>query len=520
MIPTERLHRLPPWLAWPLAGAAGALMPLALAPFNAWPLALVGLAALALLLHRQGGRAALGRAFAFGLGQYAVGISWIYVSIHQFGGAGAPLAALMTGLFVAFVAAVFALPYWAYGRWFAGRKLELLAAFPAFWLLGEWVRTWLLTGFPWLYPGYSQLDTWLAGWAPLAGVLGVGLILAYSAALAAQWLLVRRPGTGLWLASAACLALWGGGAGLRSITWTEIDPEPVTVAMVQPNIPQELKWQSHYAQTTLEKLLDMSEPLWEADLLIWPEAAIPITYHRAGSFLDRLDERASEHDSALITGIIYDQNKPGARTRYYNSLIGLGQARGHYHKRRLVPFGEYVPLERWLRGAIDFFDLPTSIITRGPENQPGLRWGDELIAPSICYEVVYPDRVARGAIGSGLLLTVSNDAWFADSIGPLQHMQKARMRALETGRYLVRSTNNGVSALVDDRGRILAQSEQFVHTTLSGQVHTARGNTPFMRWGSGPLVALALLALLGVRLASRAPRAPSGDDRRLTIRSL
>src|SRR5690606_27832395 len=241
----------------------------------------------------------------------------------------------------------------------------------------------------------------------------------------------------------------------------------------------------------------MSEELWQYDLVIWPEASIPEPYHRMLPFLDEINRRAAETDTGLISGIIYDDPH---RRRYYNSVVGFGMALGIYHKRRLVPFGEYVPLEEQLRGLIQFFDLPTSIIDLGPEGQRGIQVGEISISPSVCYEVVYPDLVAESAREAQLLLTVSNDAWFADSIGPLQHMQMARMRALETGRYLVRSTNNGISAIVDPRGRITARSEQFVAQTLNGEIYPARGLTPFMRWGSLPLALMAMV-LLGTLLS-------------------
>lgn len=483
-----------------LALIAGALVPLAFAPFDLWPLAILALVTLALLLHRQSGLSAFWRALWFGIGLYGVGASWVFISIHVHGNASVPLAALMTGAFVVFIALVFSLPFLIYGRWFSHRPLALVVAFPLLWLLGEWLRSWLLTGFPWLYLGYGHLDSWLAGWAPISGVMGVGLIVALSAGLAAHWLALWhaniRPRPHHWGLTVFILALWPAGLALKQVTWTELNTSPISVGMVQPNIPQELKWRPEFMQPTLDRLMAMSDDLWHHDWLIWPEAAIPQVYHRMLPFLDQIHRQATLTDTALISGIIYDD--PHQR-QYYNSLAGFGTALGLYHKRRLVPFGEYVPLEEWLRGLIDFFDMPTSIIDQGPAHQRGIEVGEGLISPSVCYEVVYPDLVATSARDTQVLLTVSNDAWFADSLGPLQHMQMARMRALETGRYLVRSTNNGISAIVNPRGQITARSEQFVAQTLSGEVYPAQGMTPFMRWGSWPLalVAGALLCLLG-----------------------
>ncbi len=494
------LARLPGWAAWLLCAAAGGLVPLSFAPFDLWPLALLGLVAFGLLLDQQSGRTAWWRAWGFGIGLYGVGVSWIFISIHSFGNASAPLAAVMTGLFVLFVALVFSLPFYLYGRWFSQHPLGPLLAFAALYLLGEWLRGWLLTGFPWLYLGYGHLDTWLAGWGPVTGVLGLSLILLLTASIIAQWLLrPSRPRTQI-AATLLVFGLWPIGWGLNQIEWTQPQGEPVTVGMIQPNIPQDRKWDPTFFEPTLKRLDGLSEDLWDNDWLIWPEAAIPRVYHQMLPYLETLNERAEETETGFITGIIFDERRKG---EYYNSVVGLGPALGIYHKRRLVPFGEYVPLEDWLRGLIDFFDLPTSIISRGPWEQSGLQIGDVGISASVCYEVVYPDLVARSARDRQVLLTISNDGWFADSIGPLQHMQMARMRALETGRPMIRATNNGVSAFVGHKGQIEKRAEQFVQTNIEGSVQPRTGMTPFMAWGSWPVVVLCGMILVLLRAFPR-----------------
>ncbi|MDO6569747.1 apolipoprotein N-acyltransferase [Gilvimarinus sp. 2_MG-2023] len=495
------IHKLPPWLATALTLLCGVVQPLALAPFNLWPLGFLGLAGFALLLFKSSPGRAFQLSTAFGIGLYGVGASWVYVAINQFGNASWWLAALLTALFVLLLALVFAAPFALCTRLIGHGRLGILLGFPACYLLGEWVRTWFLTGFPWLFIGYGHLSTPLSGWAPVLGVLGVGFLATFSAACLASWAFFMRPSANLWMATVLSLCLWLGGWWLQGISWTRVNSDqPVKVAMVQPNIAQEVKWHPAQAQPTLDLLMQMSEGHWSSDWLIWPEAAVPLTYHTALDFLDEVNRKASDTQTGVITGIIFDERQT---RRFYNSLAGFGEALGIYHKQRLVPFGEYVPLESWLRGAIEFFDLPTSYIHRGRDGQSGLQIGDVSIAPSICYEVVYPSLVARGARHRNVLLTVSNDAWFADSIGPLQHLQMAQMRALETGRYLIRSTNNGISAIVDPKGEIVAKSEQFVATTLSGVVYPAYGGTPFMRWGSWPMVVLSGAMLAGLLAARR-----------------
>jgi len=500
----------PAWRGHLIALLAGAITPFSLAPYNIWPLALLGAGLLSLVLQGLNARASIARAAVFGLGLFGTGASWVFVSIHDYGNSSLPLALALTLLFVAAMALIFALPFYAYGRWFSQRPLGMLAAFPALWVLGEWLRSWFLTGFPWLYLGYGHLDTPLAGWAPVGGVFALSLVCVFTAAVLAQlvdggW---RQRHTQFALALTA--TLWLGGWGLQQQSWTQPQGDKLRVGLVQPNIPQEMKWRPDFREPTLARLRTMSAPLWDHDWVIWSEAAIPMLYHHAGTFLSEMHERAATTNTALITGILYDDFH---ERRYYNSVLGLGTALGIYHKQRLVPFGEYVPLESWLRGLIAFFDLPTSIISTGPEQQRPLQIGNLFLSPSICYEVVYPDLVARGATAAHVLLTISNDAWFGDSIGPLQHMEMAQMRSLETGRYMIRATNNGVSGIVAPNGQMTQQTDQFQQQTLSAEIQPMQGRTPFMSWGSWPVVGCAGL-LLTLALVYHPSRAQHSRHRR------
>lgn len=489
-----------------LALCAGALITLSFAPFNLWPLSLLSLTLFALLLKEQTLRSTLWRSLAFGIGLYAAGIHWIYVSIHNFGGAAPLFAAFLVLLFACFMAVIFSLPFYVLGRWFSHHRLALLVAFPACWLLGEWIRTWLLTGFPWLFLGYGHLNSWLSGWAPLGGVIGIGFILCLSAGLMAEllWhgknaLSRRRPECALALLVSG--SLWIGGALLQQVTWAEPEPTPIRVGMVQPNVDQSIKL-SFNPQTTLaalEQLRELSTHLWDNDWVVWPEAAIPttLTFHEALPFLEEINRTASAANAALFTGVIYEDRD---RHKYYNSIVGLGEGYGFYHKRRLVPFGEYVPLEDQLRGLIEFFNLPTSFIHLGPAEQHGLIAKGVRITPAVCYEIVYPDLIAQAARETQVLLNVNNLGWFLDSIQSKQFMQMAQMRALETGRYLVYSTNNGPSAIIDNKGQIINQSNSFTAETFTGAIYPVKEWTPFMHAGSGPLAILATLLLVILQL--------------------
>lgn len=492
------VKQAPLWLRLLIAPIAGALIPLSLAPYNWWALGLLSTALLGAVTYRESARRCLIIALAYGLGMYGLGASWVYISISQFGSTSIPLSLLLTSLFVAGLALCFSLPFYIYGRWFNKTTWSLLLGFPAMWMLNEWMRTWLLTGFPWLYVGYGHLNTPLAGWAPLFGVLGVGYIVAYSSCvllvLRLRDLSMRVQFSALGLA----VLLWFSGALLRDVQWTTLGEEPIAVGMVQGNIPQERKWDPLYLHETFRIFNDLSAPLWDLDWVIWPEAAIPLLYHEALADLESLAEQANKTDTVFITGILYDDRET---QQYYNSLVALGEGSGITFKTRLVPFGEYIPLEHWLRGLIEFFNLPTSIIHPGPAYVEGLRAKDVTIAPSICYEVVYPDLVAKRAGDANVLLTVSNDAWFGHSIGPLQHFQMAQMRALETGRYMVRATNNGVSGIINPKGQVVVKGGRATREAIVGQVFPATGITPFIFWGSLPVVmlAFAILAMLAIQ---------------------
>jgi apolipoprotein N-acyltransferase len=514
----DKILNLPQPLALLIAMLSGALITLSFAPFNFWPIAIISLIAFALLLKEQTLKTILWRSFAFGVGFYGAGIHWIYVSIHNFGGASPLFASLLVFVFAGFMAAIFILPFYIFGRWFNYHSLGLIVALPACWLLGEWMRTWFLTGFPWLFLGYAHIDTLLAGWAPITGVMGIGFILVLTAVVIAEWLwrIKSRPTkkTALIIASVCSAAFWILGAGLKNITWAEADTTPIKIGMVQPNVDQgtKLSFDEESAIIALNQLRDLSKDLWTNDWVIWPEAAIPtsLTYHDALPFLEEINTTAAEQDTALFTGVIYEDRD---KQKYYNSIAGLGQGYGFYHKRRLVPFGEYVPFEDQLRGLIEFFNLPTSFIHLGPQDQHGLIAKGVRITPAICYEIVYPDLIAQAAKETQVLLSVNNLGWFLDSIQSKQFMQMAQMRALETGRYLVYSTNNGPSAIIDNHGKILSQSDSFKAQTFTGVIYAVKDWTPFMVYGSGPLVIIATLLLLCIRLPKLLSRAAEPQER-------
>ncbi|TBU90882.1 apolipoprotein N-acyltransferase [Phytopseudomonas dryadis] len=499
----NRLFR-PGWPGHLIALLAGALTTLALAPYGIWPLALLSIALFYRGLGELTPRQAAWRGWCYGFGLFAAGTSWVYVSIHDYGAASPPLAAFLTLGFVAGLGLFFALTAWLWALWLRRRQAPLgdALAFAALWTAQEAFRGWFLTGFPWLYAGYSQLDGPLAGLAPLGGVWLLSFSLALSAALLANLPRLYRHKQALAAAIALLLAPWLIGAALKGHAWTQPAGQPLSVAALQGNVGQNMKWDPAQLNAQLALYRDMSFSTRPTDLLVWPETAVPVLKEQAIGYLGVMDRFASDRNSALITGVPIRQANERGEPRYYNGVSVLGQGSGDYLKQKLVPFGEYVPLQEVLRGLIAFFDLPMSDFARGSAEQPLLEAKGYRIATYICYEVVYPEFAAGLAAQSELLLTVSNDTWFGTSIGPLQHLQMAQMRALEAGRWMIRATNNGMTVLIDPFGRISEQLPQFEQGILYGEVQPMQQLTPYLRWRSWPLIATGTL-LLGWALVRR-----------------
>ncbi|MDN3520434.1 apolipoprotein N-acyltransferase [Halomonas ramblicola] len=477
------LQRFSPALGCLLALAAGVLTTLTASPFELWWLGPVAVGLVYLGLHGlTPGQAAL-RGWCYGVGLFGSGASWVYVSIHDYGYTGVPLALFLTGLFVAGLALFLAATLWLY-RLVTGPRLAFLS-FAGAWVLGEWLRTWLFTGFPWLLLGSAHVDSPLAPWAPIGGVYLLSLITALTGTLGVECLRRR------WWAAAPIAVLWLAPLALPA-QWTTPAGDPLRVALLQGNLPQLIKWtpegQREAARTY--RTLTLAQPD-DVDLIVWPEAALPMLEEEARPILERVQSNLAP-DTALLTGIL---QRDGSGL-YYNSVIGLGNAEGEYRKAHLVPFGEYLPLESLLAGTIAFFDLPMPTMTPGAEGQGPIHAAGTTIGNAICYEIIYADRVAEQARGAELLLTVSNDTWFGRSIGPLQHLQMARLRALENGRYLIRATSNGVTAIVDPQGRVTARAPQFETASLSGEAVPMAGLTPYTRTGSWPAWLLAALMVL------------------------
>jgi apolipoprotein N-acyltransferase len=481
----------------------------AFAPLGWYPLAIGALALLFWVWHRDRPRAALLHGWLFGVGYFGAGVSWVYVSIHDYGKVD-PVAALgVTLLLIAYLSVFPAVLGYAVARLIPAGWQRLLLAYPAGWVFVEWARGWLFTGFPWLTIGYSQIDGPLAGLAPVLGVYGVDWAVAFSAAIVTA-LIVRclHPAGALML-----LLLWGGGLVLRDIDWTQSRGEVLRVALLQGNISQELKWEPENLVSSVQRYIDLTRASPGNDLVVWPETAVAAFYHQVeDSVLVLLEEEAESLHTELMVGIpVLDR----AQWRYYNSIMTVPGRGAFYHKRHLVPFGEYLPLRALIGNSLDALAVPNADFSAGEPDQPLLRAAGYPVGTSICYEIVFGEEIIRSLPEAAFLVNISNDAWFGDSLAPHQHLEMARMRARETGRYLLRATNTGITAIIAPDGGVTGRTRQFAVASLEGTIEPRKGATPYVRFGNRPVVAGAVLVLLlGYVLTRQGAETGKGEWRR------
>jgi len=477
-----------------LALLAGALCVFGFAPFGIFPVPVLALALLfALWQQADSPRAAAWLGFSFGLGMFSAGISWIYVALHDYGDMPVLLAAPATLLFAAFLALFTALAGYVQARFIVSNWLRMVLVMPAVWVLIEWLRGTIFTGFPWLTLGYAHTGSPLAGYAPLWGVYGVSLVAAVSAGLLASLVWVRWTRQGKF-ALAVLLLLWGGGALLRGVAWTQPHGEPFSVALVQGNIPQDIKFNADALVGTLETYRRLALQN-DARLTVLPETALPLLRHEAPPYLlELLRDHARKNGGDMLIGS-FERDRAG----YYNSMFSLGTAdEQHYRKQHLVVFGEFIPLRPLLGWFINgVLNIPMGDLARGDARQAPLNVAGQLVAVNICYEDAFGEEIIRALPQATLLVNVTNDAWYGDSLAAEQHNQLSQMRALETGRMMLRATNTGVTSIIGVDGKVLQQLPQHEEGVLFGMAQGYDGITPYVRWGNTAVMLLIALMLAG-----------------------
>jgi apolipoprotein N-acyltransferase len=472
---------------------AGAAFPLAFSPFDVFVLAPVCVAALLLAWRSASPKRAFWLGFAFGEVSFLAGMHWVYISIHYFGETPAILAAVLTIALVTVLAAFIAVTGWVAARWFeTDGAWAWLGVVPALWVLAEWCRGWFFSGLGWLSVGYSQTDSWLMGYAPVGGVL----LMSWAAVLTAGALVTLLLGASRarTLAAGIIAVIWVAGYGLQQYRWTGPNGDIITVALVQGAVAQDLKWQPQQLLPTIELYRRLTEGALGSTLIVWPEAAIPALYEEVSAYLDDLRRWAQDHGSAVLLGILRRDTQGQS---FQNTLAALGETTEFYVKRHLVPYGEYFPVPDFARRWLRLMSLPVAFsdATPGPPRQPPLSIAGQRVGATICYEDAFGAEQLHYLPEATLLVNVSNDAWFGDSIAPHQHLQIARVRAVETGRYMLRATNTGVSAIIDPSGRIVGQSPQFEPHLLKGAVQGFLGRTPYAVCGNYLAVVCASIVL-------------------------
>ena len=477
---------------------AGGATAFAFAPYDITVLPFITLALLFHLWRTAGPGRAFINGYLFGLGLFGAGVSWLHISINLFSGINLAGAWLLTFLLVAYLSLFPALTgFLGNCRPLRSDYCFFLIVMPSLWALGEWVRSWLLTGFPWLTLGYTQTDGMLSGYGSLFGVFGISFIIAF---LAGGLVLLMGKDRKMSLALTLLLVLavsWQ----LRALPWTVNSGREIEVALIQGSIPQEIKWLPEYRELSLERYPELTQPFWGHDLIIWPETAVPGFLHQFRGYIDGLDRAASHNGSILLVGLPTKDPDSGER---FNSLALLGAERQVYNKRHLVPFGEYLPLKPLLQWPLDLLQVSIADFAASAADGPPLFHGDGFsMGLSICFETVFGSEVIKALPEAQVLVNVSNDAWFGDSASPHQHLQMARMRAIETGRYLLRATNTGISAIIDEKGKIVGKTRQFEADAVATKVPLYTGSTLYVRTGDIPVVTLCLVLLAWVLLFSK-----------------
>ena len=477
-----------------LSMLTGALLPLAFAPTNWFLIAFISPAVLLAIWAHSTPIQSLWRGWLFGLGFFGIGTSWVYVSIHQFENANVLLAVLITILFIFILAMFIAIQSFSFS--FLSHNKSMVATslfiFPAWWVIWEWLRSELFTGFPWLFLGYSEIHYFLSGFAPIIGVYGVSLVIAFISGCLYLLFFHRKAKIKILSIIFIIILLFTGGI-LRTKQWTYPQKRILLASLIQGNIRQAIKWDINYLCSILHTYYTETIKHWQSDIIVWPEAAIPIYSQQIPSFFNSLNEKAKKHQTALIIGApIYHEKTQ----QTFNGLTVLGDGHGLYLKRHLVPFGEYLPFPQLFSGMMKYFNIPMSDLSSGSWNQPSLYAKNISFSPFICYEIAYPSQVLSGTKGKAFIAVISDDSWFNGTIASAQQLQIAQMRALETNRYLIYSTNTGITAIIDPSGKIYQSIPQNKLVVLTGQITPMLGETPLMKWNYYPLLRIVIILLL------------------------
>ena len=499
LLPADR-----PGLSRLIAFFLGCGMALGFAPFGLSLLPPLLILPLLFVFMTVSPRDASAHAFWFGLGMFLTGTYWIYISVHIYGNAALWIALLlMVGL--SLIMAVFlSAAGWLISRLSHGESWLLLLVAPSSWVFIEWLRGWVLTGFPWLALGYAQIDSLYAGWAPVLGVYGVSFMLMVSTS--AVIVALMTSGVQRVIGLAAIVLPWLLGGMLMFFDWTEPTGKAMRTTIVQAGVSQDKKWNRDQLQPIMKFYRNSTLRVPDSEIIVWPEVAIPALDDQVGNFINLIENDIRPRKQSVVFGILERSYEDSAEGDVYNSVFIVGgEQRQAYRKRHLVPFGEYFPVPESVREWMRLQNLPHSDLAAGHEIQPLLVAANgTTIAVAICYEDAYGAEQLYALPDADILVNVSNDAWFGDSIAPHQHLEIARMRALEVGRNAIRSTNTGISAFIGFDGELIATGKQFEPQVMTASIGPRRGLTPYANRGNWPVIgfSVAIIGLFWMRTRS------------------
>lgn len=495
----DKMNKLVIYLIALISGVIGVF---AFSPFDYWGLAYVSLGGLLFVAKNAKKSTALFATFLWSMGFFCFGVSWLNVSIHQFGGASLGVSYLLVGLLSAYLALYPMLFTYLVQRF----QVQSAVIFAAIWTLTEFLRGWVFTGFPWLQFGYTQIDSPFYGIAPIFGVTGMTFFTVWASAVIFNFVFSLSKKQWNLVSVNALLLLVVGGLSAYAGKVNFVQPKEdkgLTVTLAQGNIEQNLKWDPNYLSQTMEKYGRLiGDNLGKTDLIILPEVAFPTYENNIQPFFQMLQSMAEKTNTEVMIGTIYRDESVG---KLFNSIAVVGnkampyelKTPNRYNKHHLVPFGEYVPLESLLRPLGTVFNLPMSAFQSGDFIQKPLSAKNVNFTAAICYEIILGAQLQKNKVAdSDFILTISNDAWFGNSIGPWQHLQMAQMRALEFGKPVIRATNTGVTAFINAQGEIVAQAPQFVETVLTHKIAPTEGKTPYAVLGDAPLFILSAVFFL------------------------
>ena len=473
---------------------SGGLAVLAFSPFNLWWMSIASLALCITLYishpHANGFKVG----FIYGLGLFGFGITWLFNSLYVYG--QAPLVAAMSMVLLGvLVLSIFpAIVFQQYAKLLSYTASVQIIGFVSLWVLIEWIRSWILTGFPWLTFGHVLVDSPLRGVIPVLGTYGASAVIAFLSIISALLISGRYKLCVKNLISPIAVIMIC--VAFLDIQWTQkAAQQPIKVAAVQANIAEELKWKRDLQQDIVHRHIELSESYLDHDVIVWPETAIPTFYDIAyQKYLATYIEQLAQTKAQIVAGTF---TRSLTNDAIYNSIVKLSVPTQIYSKQHLVPFGEYLPLRDLFFLFKRYVTIPASNLSSGA-GPSVMTLNDRPVGVSICYEAVFARDILPALPQAQWLINVTNDAWFGRSLAPYQHLQISRVRALETGRFMVRAANSGISAIINDHGKLIQSSELFATQVVSAQIVPMKGQTPFMMWSHGAILIILFMGLIFV----------------------